>query len=128
MKRLLAASGITTALGFWLFLHAQAPASADSRLWHYRNLGKAFYENPTTQKDAVEQFRQALALAPRSAREQVNYGLSLLRAGDVENGVAELEKAKKTDPKLPYTWFNLGVTFQKQGEFDRATAEFQQMV
>ncbi|HEY2017580.1 MAG TPA: FG-GAP-like repeat-containing protein, partial [Bryobacteraceae bacterium] len=39
-----------------------------------------------------------------------------------------LEKAKKTDPKLPYTWFNLGVTFQKQGEFDRATAEFQQMV
>src|ERR1051325_733077 len=47
----------------------------------YRNLGKAFYENPTTQQQAVEQFQKALELAPDSVRERVNYGLALLRAG-----------------------------------------------
>ncbi|SPE36603.1 Tetratricopeptide TPR_2 repeat protein [Candidatus Sulfopaludibacter sp. SbA6] len=127
MKRLLAASAFLAACG-WLLLHAQLVRTGDARLWRYRNLGKALYENPTTQKEAVEQLRQALALAPNSAREQLNYGLALLRAGDLESGVAQLEKAQKTDPKLPHTWFNLGVTFQKQGEFDRAFAEFQQMV
>ncbi|SPF32746.1 Tetratricopeptide TPR_2 repeat protein [Candidatus Sulfopaludibacter sp. SbA4] len=127
MKRLLAASAFLAACG-WLLLHAQLVRTGDARLWRYRNLGKALYENPTTQKDAVEQFRQALALAPNAAREQLNYGLALLRAGDLETGIAQLEKAQKTDPKLPHTWFNLGITFQKQGEFDRAFAEFQQMV
>ena len=127
MKRLLAASAFLAACG-WLLLHAQLVRSGDARLWQLRNLGKALYENPTTQKEAVEQFRQALALSPGSARERLNYGLALLRAGDFETGIAQLEKAQKTDPKLPHTWFNLGVTFQKQGEFDRAFAQFQQLV
>ncbi|MGC2658361.1 MAG: hypothetical protein WA324_10440, partial [Bryobacteraceae bacterium] len=35
-------------------------------LWHHRNLGKAFYENPTTQKEAVEQFKEALDMDPNS--------------------------------------------------------------
>src|SRR5579862_7685874 len=117
MKRLLASMVFVAACG-WLLLYGQVIRSGDARLWQYRNLGKAFYENPTTQKEAVEQFRQALALAPNSVREQLNYGLALLKAGDLENGVAQLEKAQKTDPKLPHPWFNLGITFQKQGEFD----------
>ncbi len=128
MKRLLAALAVVTACGFWLLLHAQPNRANDARLWRLRNLGKAFYENPTTQKEAVEQFRQALALAPNSIREQVNYGLALLRAGEIVQGVAQLEKAQKGDPKLPHTWFNLGITFQKQGDFDRALPEFEQMV
>jgi hypothetical protein len=30
----------------------------DDMLWHYRNLGKAFYENSATQYDAVEMFKR----------------------------------------------------------------------
>src|ERR1700676_1187731 len=97
---------------------AQAPPRDSARLAQYRNLGKAFYENPTTQKQAVEQFRLALALAPNSAREQVNYGLALLRAGDIERGIAELETAQKADPRIPHTWFNLGVAWRKQAMLD----------
>ena len=74
-------------LTFALLVQAQSPDSA--RLAEYRNLGKAFYENPTTQKQAVEEFRLALALAPNSVREQVNYGLALLRAGE---GVRDIEE------------------------------------
>src|SRR5262245_42358496 len=102
------------------FLSAQTGPAPAERIWQLRNLGKAFYENPTTQAQAVEQFRQALNLAPNSVRERVNYGLSLLRAGKVPEGSAELEKAQKQDPKLPHTWFNLGITYKKQGEFDRS--------
>jgi len=120
------ATGAACALA-WL-LAAQSHPSGDARLWHYRNLGKAFYENPTTQRQAVDILRQALALAPNSARERLNYGLALLRAGDAAAGIAEIEKVQKQDPKLPHTWFNLGITFKKQGDFDRALSQFQQMV
>src|ERR1700759_2819830 len=60
---------------------AQTGSSPDDRLWHLRNLGKAYYENPTTQAQAVDIFKKALDLSPKSARERLNYGLALLRAG-----------------------------------------------
>ena len=43
------------------------------------------------------------------------------------SGIAQLEKAQKLDPKIPHTWFNLGIAFKKQAEFDRALPQFQQM-
>lgn len=112
-------------VAFLLVVRAQSGDAA--RLAQYRNLGKAFYENPTTQKQSVEEFRLALALAPNSVREQVNYGLALLRAGETEHAIAELEKAQKTDPKVPHTWFNLGVALRKQGHQDEALAQFRGM-
>jgi tetratricopeptide (TPR) repeat protein len=108
-------------------LSAPLSRADEDRLWRYRNLGKALYENPTTQKQAVEEFRKARDLAPNSARETLNYGLALLRAGETAEGIAQLEKAQKLDPHLPHTWFNLGATFKRQAEFDRALAQFQQM-
>lgn len=108
-------------------LLAQNGRPDQAQLWHYRNLGKAFYENPTTQKQAVEEFRKALALAPDSVRERINYGLALLRAGEVARGVEELEKAQKANPNLPHTWFNLAVALKKQGELEAALAQFQGM-
>ena len=112
-------------LAFLLLVNAQPTSSA--RLAQYRNLGKAFYENPTTQKQSVEEFRLALAVAPDSAREQINYGLALLRAGQTDRGIAQLEKAQKTDPQVPHTWFNLGVALRKQGKQDQALAQFRGM-
>ena len=117
----LAASGVA-----WMLL-AQAGRPDQAQLWHYRNLGKAFYENPTTQRQAVDEFKKALALAPGSVRERVNYGLALLRAGDVTHGLEELQKAQKADPKLPHTWFNQGIALKKQGDLDAALAQFEGM-
>ena len=103
-------------------------ASNEDRVWQHRNLGKAFYENPTTHDEAVQELRQALALAPDSVREQLNYGLALLRQGDAKGGTAELEKVQKRDPKLPHTWFNLGIVYKRDNEADKALAQFQQLV
>ena len=118
----------TIVLGAGWFLYAQLRPADEARLWQHRNLGKAFYENPTTQKQAVGEFQQALVMAPNSIRERLNYGLALMRAGDLEKGMAELERAQQRDPKLPHIWFNLGIAYKKQGEFDRAFAQFREMV
>ena len=57
----LAAATLVAAL-MWMRASGQDPT--DEQLARHRNLGKAFYENPTTQNEAVEEFRKALALAP----------------------------------------------------------------
>ncbi len=111
-------------LGFALF----SASPYEDRLWHLRNLGKAFYENPTTQTQAVEQFKQALALNPSAARERVNYGLALLKAGEIPAGIAELEKAQKQDPSIPHTWFNLGVQAKRAGEYERGITQMRGML
>jgi Tfp pilus assembly protein PilF len=123
-----AAPALAVALGYGWLAYSQLISANQALLWQRRNLGKAFYENPTMSQQAVEQFRLALALAPNSARERLNYGLALLRAGDMKNGMAELERVQKQDPKLPYTWFNLGIAYKKSGDFDKAQAQFEQMV
>ncbi len=97
-------------------------------LWHHRNLGKAFYENPTTQQQAVDEFKKALDLAPTSARERLNYGLALLRAGKTADAIAELQRVQQQDPSLPHTWFNLGIAYKKDSQYDKAIAQFEQMV
>ena len=97
-------------------------------LWHHRNLGKAFYENPATQYRAVEELAKALALAPDSARERLNYGLALLRAGRTEEGVAELERVQEQHPSLPHTWFNLGIAAKRAGRYRAAIAQLERMV
>jgi hypothetical protein len=108
---------------------APAPdaAAREELLWHHRNLGKAFYENPTTQAEAVEEFKQALALAPSSPRERLNYGLALLKAGKVPEGIAELQKVQKQAPEIPHTWFNLGIAFKKDSRYDEAVVQLEGM-
>ncbi len=129
-------SGNTKRVGFgafalavfaWFILHAAPVDLKVDLLWHYRNLGKAFYENPTTQKEAVEEFRKALELQPNSVRERVNYALALLRAGETQAAIAEFEKAQKQDPSIPHTWFNLGIVAKKDGDTPRAIHELEQM-
>ena len=109
------------------FAVALAGKNDEEALARHRNLGKAFYENPTTQAQAVDEFRKALALAPGSARERINHGLALLRAGKTEEGMLELEKAQKQDPAIPHTWFNLGVVHKKDARYDEAIQQFEGM-
>ena len=115
------------ALGALLLWAAETPAVSPALAQH-RNLGKAFYENPTTQAEAVVEFKKALDLAPTSVREKLNYGLALLRAGKLAQGVAQLKNVQQRDPKLPHTWFNLGISYKRSGDADAAVAQFERMV
>jgi cytochrome c-type biogenesis protein CcmH/NrfG len=114
-------------LGAFLIWAAEVPAVSPV-LARHRNLGKAFYENPTTQAEAVVEFKKALDLAPTSVREKLNYGLALLRAGRQPEGVAQLKEVQRRDPKLPHTWFNLGIYYKRTGDADAAVAQFEHML
>ena len=103
-------------------------AGAEEQLWHYRNLGKAFYENPATQYEAVGAFQKALELAPDSVVDQLNYGLAVMRAGKTEEGIVELKKAQAQDPSIPHTWFNLGIAYKRASQYDLAIEQFEGMV
>lgn len=93
-----------------------------------RNLGKAFYENPTTQYEAIDVLRSAWELAPESTCDRANYGMALLRAGEEEKGVVELEAVQAADPQLPHSWFNLGVAYKRTAQYERALEQFERMV
>ena len=97
------------------------------QLWRHRNLGKAFFENPTTQKEAIEEFKKALDLAPNSAREQLNYALALLHGGRTDEAIAGLQQVQQTDRCIPHTWFNLGIYYRKNGPADKAIRQFEGM-
>ncbi len=99
----------------------------EERLQRLRTLGKAYYENPTTQNEAVEQFRLVVEMNPGSVVDRLNYGLALLRAGKVADGVRILEEVQKKDPSIPHTWFNLGIEYKRMGEPLKAIAQLEQM-
>ena len=98
-------------------------------LRQHRNLGKAYYENPVTYQEALREFREALELAPNSAREKVNYALALLRAsGRDDQAVRLLLDAQRQNPSLPHTWFNLGIYYKRRGNVNRAVTQFEGMI
>jgi tetratricopeptide (TPR) repeat protein len=115
------------ALGTVLLSSADSDFAAQERLWRYRILGKAFYENPTTQVQAVEQLQLAYKANPKSVVDQLNYGLALLRAARTREGIVELEAVQKADPKIPHTWFNLGIEYKKQSEPEKAIQQLEGM-
>jgi len=95
----------------------------------HRNLGKAFYENPTTQQEAVREFQQALEIAPNSSRDKLNYALALLKVqGREEEAIKLLQEVQRQDPSLPHTWFNLGIYYKHQGDTQHAIAQFEGML
>ena len=111
-----------------LFLSGAGPVAPEDRLEQARNLGKAFYENPTTANEAIAEFKKALDLAPNSSRERLNYALALLHGGKAAEAVVILKDVQKRDPKLPHTWFNLGVYFRKNGDAELGVAQFEGML
>src|ERR1700742_3015956 len=90
-----------------------APSPPNPVLQRHRNLGKAFFENPTTHVEAIAEFKKALDLAPNSIPEKLNYALALIHGNRVAEGIALLQQVQKLDPKLPHTWFNLGIYYKK---------------
>ena len=39
--------------------------------------------------------------------------------------MALLKDVQKRDPKLPHTWFNLGIYYRKNGDAEQAIAQFE---
>ncbi|HTW67318.1 MAG TPA: FG-GAP-like repeat-containing protein, partial [Bryobacteraceae bacterium] len=116
-------------LTFFLMAVSCSKPRNQELLEQHRNLGKAYYENPVTQQEAVHEFQQALAIAPGSARDKLNFALALLKApGREKEAVKLLQEVQRQDPALPHTWFNLGIYYKHQGDAKQAIAQFEGML
>src|ERR1044071_1883623 len=121
-------AGILAATAAVALLALRAATPADDTLQRHRNLGKAFYENPTTHAEAITELKRALDLAPNSIPEKLNYALALLRGARAPEAVPLLQDVQRRDPALPHTWFNLGIYYKQNNELDKATAQFEQLI
>src|SRR3954451_23341528 len=120
--------GILAATAALALLGLRAAPPANDVLQRHRNLGKAFYENPTTHAEAIAELKKAFDLAPDSLPDKLNYALALLRGGRAAQATPLLEQVQRRDPKLPHTWFNLGIFFKQNNDLDKATAQFEQLI
>ena len=115
-------------LVLFVCLPGGAEQTAEEDLWRHRHIGQALFETPASVVEAPAELKKAVDLAPDSFRDHLNYGLALLRAGDLKTAVTELEIAQRLNPALPHTWFNLGIAYKRLGRNEDAIRQFQRMV
>jgi tetratricopeptide (TPR) repeat protein len=127
IARPVAAAAVSLALILVIWIRS-APAASRDELQRHRNLGKAFYENPTTHREAIAEFKKALDLAPDSIPDKLNYALALLRGDRAAEAVAILEQVQQRDPSLPHTWFNLGIYYKRANQPAKAQAQFERLI
>jgi protein O-mannosyl-transferase len=66
--------------------------------------------------------------APRSARAQMNYGLTLMRAGKLDEAESYLRDATRLAPRYAYAHVNLGQWLLARGESAEAERHFDEAV
>ena len=118
---------LASAVGVLLLGFQAARRAQQDRLAQARNLGKAFYENPTTQIQAVDEFKKALDMVPDSARERVNYGSALLHAAKTAEGSPNSRGAEAGSEDSAYL-VQPRHRLQEGFKYDQAIAEFEGMV
>ena len=69
---------------------------------------------------ACELYRQALALAPHSAKAHINLGIALEAMGDGAGAMRAYEQALDAEPANPAANYNLGKLLHVRGELARA--------
>lgn len=75
--------------------------------------------------EAAEEFRQAVAADPRSARALVNLGSALGQMGDIPGAMVELRKALEVAPGNFTAHLNLALLLASQGWDEEAVLHFQ---
>ncbi|NTX17540.1 tetratricopeptide repeat protein [Myxococcus sp. CA056] len=77
---------------------------------------------------ALEEFKEAAKLRPDFAEARNNFGALLNEAQDYPAAVTELEAAVRAAPDFAAARLNLGNAYRGQGEFERAKAEYEQVL
>jgi protein O-GlcNAc transferase len=71
-------------------------------------------------RDACEQYRKAVALAPAYAKAHLNLGIGLEAAGQPDAALASYERALEIDRGEPYANYNLAKLLHGRGDSERA--------
>ncbi|HQH71560.1 MAG TPA: tetratricopeptide repeat protein, partial [bacterium] len=104
-------------------LSADAPAFSPD-LDRYRALGQAYMEEENFPA-AIEAYRQAAALAPRSASDIINLGIANYHGDQNDESIRILKQGLELDPANVFAFYNLGLAYKKIGDSTHAVEYFQ---
>lgn len=90
----------------------------------YSNLAAALYKKGELEK-AIAEYKQALAINPKSAQIHHSLGFDLAQKGELNDAIAEYRAAIQLDPTLPEAHNHLGVALAREGALDQAIAQFE---
>ncbi|HEY6599594.1 MAG TPA: tetratricopeptide repeat protein [Pseudomonadales bacterium] len=63
--------------------------------------------------------------APSVSAPHLDLGIAYGRSGDLDNGIASLERAVALNPRHPVAYNELGLLYRKKGEFAKARASYE---
>ncbi len=111
-----------TQVRFWqnsisLFEHTLSVTRNNSLI--YYNLGRV-YQLANNPDKAIENYREALRLAPEDPEINNNLGMMLRKQNKLDEAIAHFRKAIEINPAYAAAYSNLGRTLQLQGKFDEA--------
>ena len=119
--RMLAALQPAQAIGFYQAALASHPEFVPVR----NNLGIAL-RNVGRFDEAIDQFNQAIQLAPANSYLHADLGLALARVGRPDEGIAELEKAIREDPERSLLYYHLADVLMEVGRNSDAMERLRQ--
>ena len=77
---------------------------------------------------AERSFKRAIALNPEESEARREYGLLLLRKGDIEEGIKELNQAIELTPTSVQVYRDLGRAYFYNEEYDKAIEQLQDLL
>ncbi len=82
------------------------------------------YMDAAMYEQAIQYYRQALAVQPGDAHLRTDMATSLLMMGNAVEALAELKDIVAGDPEHGKTWYWLGLAHVEAGEFEQGKAAF----
>jgi tetratricopeptide (TPR) repeat protein len=77
---------------------------------------------------AEDDFRQVIALDPKSGSAHVNLGVAYMRERQWDDALVELHQAESLSPNVPGIRLNIGLAHYRKNEFDAAIEPFSEVL
>jgi len=86
--------------------------------WQSRGYAKLYVDYKTMALYTLERYPDAWLM-------RNNYGISLVKLGQIPQGMEQIEKSIETNPRYAVSHYNLGFILRNNGRFDEAIAQFE---
>jgi len=87
-----------------------------------------YYQKKGMHKEAIEEFKKIIAMAPLYKKAYNGLGVSYNQLGYFLEAIESYQSALSVDPKLDYVLNNLGYTYLKQGNYEAAVKALEQAI